>query len=257
MTEPLLYRPPAERPETPEGWEQGPPDFVGVGAIRAGTSWWHYLINGHPDVASVPGRSKELHFFDHFGDPATTTDPYDYHGYFPRPAGSTAGEWTPRYMFDAWTPPLLAKVAPEARLLVLLRDPVARMSSALTYIRQMGFVIDEAAVGREFVRSLYWHQLDRLTRYFRRDRILVLQYEKCAVSMPGELSRTFLFLGLDPARMPLRKRHFRSRNETTTEKIPVDTTVGDSVRDQFREQMRKLAEDYPEIDQSLWPSARL
>ena len=35
---------PPEPPKVPEGWRPGPPHYVGVGAQKAGTSWWNRLI---------------------------------------------------------------------------------------------------------------------------------------------------------------------------------------------------------------------
>ena len=54
-----------------------------------------------------------------------------YHRNFPRPAGGVTGEWTPRYMYDHWSLRLLRRAAPEARILVILRDPIERYRSAL------------------------------------------------------------------------------------------------------------------------------
>src|ERR1700689_141770 len=88
-------RMPPPPPGCPAGWRGGAPDFIGVGTMRSGTSWWHYLISRHPDVARVKSRDKELHYFDQFAL-GGTPDPHEYHKYFPRPAGQIAGEWTPR-----------------------------------------------------------------------------------------------------------------------------------------------------------------
>ena len=96
-----------------------PPDFVGIGAQRSGTSWWHGLIETHPHVHALGWPFKELHFFDERRD----ADARAYHELFRRPRGRLAGEWTPRYMYDAHTPALLRRAAPDARLLVMLRDP--------------------------------------------------------------------------------------------------------------------------------------
>ena len=37
-------------PECPPGWRTGPPDFVGVGAQRSGTTWWYRLLLDHPRI---------------------------------------------------------------------------------------------------------------------------------------------------------------------------------------------------------------
>jgi len=47
----------------PRGWTTGPPDFVGVGAQRSGTSWWFNLISNHPKVKTTERSHKEKHFF--------------------------------------------------------------------------------------------------------------------------------------------------------------------------------------------------
>ena len=129
--------PPGPEPECPPDWRTGPPDFVGIGTYRSGTTWLYEMIVAHPDVAIPPGRPKELHFFESFWEGGfTPAEVSRYHRYFPRPAGKLVGEWTPRYMFDSWTPRMLAAAAPEARLLAILRDPVSRYVSHLA--RQLG-----------------------------------------------------------------------------------------------------------------------
>ena len=55
-------------PECPEGWTVGPPDFVILGAQKAGTTWWQGVIKDHPGVLRPPGQRMELHFFDHLWD---------------------------------------------------------------------------------------------------------------------------------------------------------------------------------------------
>src|SRR5262245_11934290 len=100
-------------------WSALPPDYVGVGTARSGTSWWDHLISQHPDVVRAPGRPKELHFFDELWTGDLDDQAIErYHRHFMRPAGSVAGEWTPGYMLDAWTPALLRRAAPDARILV-------------------------------------------------------------------------------------------------------------------------------------------
>ena len=123
------------------GWTVGPPHYVGVGAQKAGTSWWNRLIQSHPDVVNAGGQPKELHFFDRswevpFDDAAVEA----YRRHFPVPEGSVAGEWTPGYLIDFWTPELIRRAAPDARILVLLRDPIERFRSGLTH--QIGDVAE-------------------------------------------------------------------------------------------------------------------
>jgi hypothetical protein len=258
----VIAEPPLEEirmappPETPPGWRTGPPDFVGMGTIRSGTTWWHYLISCHPDVARAPGRPKEVRYFNQFSHTCQRPDPQVYYEYFPRPQGKQCGEWSPRYMFDPWTPPLLAQLAPQAKLLVLVRDPLERLISNLTYLQyRYEREPDQYTTWREFLRSLYGSQLLYLLSHFPRQQLLVLQYERCVADPQGEAKRTFDFLGLDPGRLPLTPRHTRPRNPTRWPKIAVDCNLAEKPREMLRRDLRTLGEHFPMIDQSLWPSA--
>ncbi|HLH27830.1 MAG TPA: hypothetical protein VKW77_02880, partial [Acidimicrobiales bacterium] len=114
-------------PPPSEGADLGPPDFVGVGASLCGTRWWYGLMTAHPRVAVRRGQPVGLHYFSHFGLRAFTDgDRLRYHRWFPRATGEVTGEWTPAYAAQPWVAPLLAEAVPEARLLLLVRDPVER-----------------------------------------------------------------------------------------------------------------------------------
>ena len=148
------------------------------------------------------GRSA---WFDRFWDGSFDADAArDYSRFFARPAGSYAGEWTPGTILQPWALEQLKVAAPRARLLVLLRDPVARFRSAMALTEgRLTLRWDAtAAAGGAFTRGLYADQLLRLWNVFPRDQVLVLQYERCVADTRGELDRTARFIGLDPGRMP-------------------------------------------------------
>jgi hypothetical protein len=244
---------PAEPPECPPGWTTGPPGFVGIGADRSGTTWWHTLISSHPQVSVAPGAEKEVHFFDPFWDGSFgDEDARSYPHHFPRAQRTIAGEWTPRYMYDVWTPALLARAAPAAKLLVSLRDPLERYRSHLrTRIAVLpadAFLGAEAAIALS--RSLYAYPLLRVLRHFPRDQLLVLQHERCVADTPGELRRTFEFLGLDDADW-VPDEADRPLN-TGPARIEVPAALEQDVTATFAEDLRRLREVAPDIDPSLW-----
>jgi len=193
-------------PACPAGWLIGPPDFVGVGAQRAGGSWWFSMITAHPEVSVLPGTRQEVHFFDLFWDGRFGADDVDrYHSYFPREPGTLTGEWTPRYMYDAWTPALLARAAPDVRLLVMLRDPVERYRRQLAKnpeASRSGSATGLQVAADALARSLYAPQLRRLLRHFPRERVLILQFESCVLQAESRLRETYEFLGLDSSFVP-------------------------------------------------------
>ena len=245
-------RPPA--PPAPPGWIVSPPDFVGVGTARSGTTWWDSLITAHPDVARAPGAPKEVHFFDDrraedLDDRAIEA----YHAFFARPAGKLAGEWTPGYIFDAWAPRLLREAAPDARLLVLVRDPVERFRSGRTLAENPRTVgsTPRAAANAAFNRGLYADQLSRLWRAFPREQVLVLQYERCLRDPHGELRRTFTFLGLDPdaaERIPPGTRV----NASDGTKVSLSAWQEDVLVRRYAAENERLASLVPAVDLSLW-----
>ncbi len=56
-------------------------------------------------VLSARPLGEELRFFDPFvQEPLLPAQAELYRQFFPRPQGSIAGEWSPNYMSDFWTP---------------------------------------------------------------------------------------------------------------------------------------------------------
>lgn len=246
-----LTLPPMTPPEIPPGWDLAPPDFVGVGTMRSGTTWWWRVLCSHPNVVLADSQLKELHFFDHYGQ-VEEFDPALYHRYFPRPSGSIVGEWTPLYMHNFWTPPMLHSAAPDTKLLVLLRDPIERFISGLAHYERFGFNLDVVLVGHQFSRGLYWLQLQTLLAYFPREQILVQQYERCVADPVGEARRTFCFLGLDPGAWQPSERTKSAANSTPRDKPVLSPATRDALRYAYQADLVQLLADFPEVDGALW-----
>ena len=248
---------PPEPPAVPRGWVPGPPHYVGVGAQKAGTSWWNRLIQAHPDVVNAGAGPKELHFFDRAWEtPFEEADVRRYHAYFPVPEGAFAGEWTPGYLIDFWTPELIARAAPEARILVLLRDPIERIRSGLTHqLATSRDPLGHRDIQGAFQRGLYAPQLRRVLAAFPHERVWVGQYEACRADPMGQLARTYEFLGLTPHELD--PEAFRGEvNPTTRSKFEPSPELSRSLLDGYASDMAQVSELVPELDLSLWPSAR-
>lgn len=247
---------PQQPPEVPSGWQLGPPDFVGVGTMKSGTTWWWSILTSHPDIAVPPGMrlylAKETHFFDRYGQ-VEDIDPASYFRYFPRPEGCIVGEWTPRYMYDFWTPPMLRATVPSAKLLVLLRDPLQRFVSGLGHHLRHGGALSGPVMEHQLHRSLYWQQLRNLLNHFGRDQILVLQYEQCIRQTRQQAARTFEFLGVDPDRWQP-PSEFSRRVGFVCPKPQVEPATMHAVWQVTEPDISRLLADFPEIDRSLWPS---
>jgi len=180
----------------------------------------------------------------------------DYHARLPRPAGQLVGEWTPGYMFHPWIPRLLAQAAPDARLLVMLRDPVDRYRSGLSYSRREGKRVKSSNTSHttQAHRGLYFRQLQTLLRHFPRSQLLVAQYEKCRAQPAEELRRAWSFLGADPdaAQLPDFDEHVGYK----VTPFPLDRAMHDDLVDFFAEDVASLVREFPEIELDRWPNFR-
>ncbi len=235
------------------GEEPGPPDFVGVGVMMAASDWWLGLVNDHPGVAWRPDVPGARHYLSHF----LTTDlgPAEvdrYHGWFPRRPGAITGEWTPSYSALPWVAPLLARAAPDARLLMMVRDPVDRLRLGLasTADRRVPQVGDHTADA--VARGFYGAQLRRLLEYFPTDRVLVLQYERCVADPAEQIAATYRFLGLDDGYRPVVGAPPRQALGPLPPLDP-DTTV--RLARVYADDVEELVALVPSLDRSLWPSA--
>jgi hypothetical protein len=237
----------------PAGMSGGPPDFVGIGAQKAGTSWWYDLVCSHPGVYCHPDFHKERHFLSALGAgyDLGIDRLADYEGWFPRPPGTVTGEWTPDYLYFHWVPELLSRVAPSAKLLVLLRDPIERFRSGLTHQSVNGSGGSAAGAEEAFARGLYASQLARWAGYFPREQFLVLQYERCRQDPAGQLAATYAFLGLDDGFVP------PGADEPPPPPVVQRPVLSEERRallvGLYQDDVIALVRSYPEVDLGLWP----
>jgi hypothetical protein len=240
-------------PPCPDGWTTGPPDFVGVGAQKCGTTWWFHGLTSHPGVVVERGTTKELLFFERSLGAPGAPPMESYYDFFPRPPGGVNGEWSPGYMFDAFSIPALHALAPDTKILVLLRDPVARFLSGISRAERRGNKVSRPLRREHVQRGLYHEQLVRLLDWYGESQVMVLQYERCRDDPLPEMRRTFSFLGLDDrvAAQGL-EREF---NITPDEEKPVypDDQLRLLTRS-YLPDVQRLVKDFPQIDLSLWPN---
>ncbi len=147
-------------------------------------------------------------------------------------------------------PPLLAAAAPEAKLLVLLRDPVERFRSGLTYRLAQGAEPTGATVADAVRQGFYARWLRRYFDYFAPERVLVLQYEACAADPERHLADTYDFLGLGehvPADL------HRPVNPSG-QKLPLDRAARQRLVDLYEPDVEDLARLVPALDRTRWPN---
>jgi len=189
------------------------PNFVVIGAMKAGTvSLGHYL-DEHPNVfVGRGGRFNEPNYF--IAEQNWPRGRGWYESLFDRAGGAAAiGECSPSYTWAhvyRGVPRRMARVVPEARLVYVVRDPVARMQSMYMHQVSAGRERRRAEVAllddRYLGPSRYGFQLAAFLDHFDRSQVLVLASEELRERPREALSAVFTHLAVDPAAVDLDKR---------------------------------------------------
>ena len=109
------------------------PRFLGLGVQKGGTTSLQRLLEQHPNVF-LP-RAKELHYFSlHYAKGEAW-----YRSHFDEAvAKQLCGEITPYYVFHPQAHKRISQLLPQAKLIVLLRDPVERALSQYFHSKRLG-----------------------------------------------------------------------------------------------------------------------
>jgi hypothetical protein len=184
------------------------PNFLVIGAMKAGTtSLYHYLAQ-HPQIF-MP-RIKELDFFAVEGNWPRGLDWYRRQfadavsGAIAVGEASTVYTKYPRYL---GVPGRIAEHLPQARLIYLVRDPLARMRSHYAHRVAVGAErqpIDHALLNNPVYLdySRYALQIEQYLPYFPPDRLLVLASEDLRNDRRRTIQQVFEFLGVDGGYVP-------------------------------------------------------
>ncbi|MEX2556740.1 MAG: sulfotransferase domain-containing protein [Actinomycetota bacterium] len=240
------------------------PDFVIIGAMRAGSTTLARAVGAHPGVF-MPAK-KELHFFDWKFDRGTDWYREQFRSAEP---GAVLGEATPIYIVYRDAMERLAATVPGTRLIAVLRDPASRAYSHYWYNRMLGFEplpfreALAAEAGRpantpdrrtfDYVeRGRYLSQLLRVCELFPRDALHVLLLEDLNRT-PAETYRSlFRFLGIDETFVPTNAEHaLNSHAEYRSKALAkVSRALPDPLRRVARRFNRKDVR-YPPMDEDV------
>lgn len=207
------------------------PDFFVVGAARSGTtSMWQYLRQ-HPQLF-LPAEfaDKEPSFFcSGYG----LRNPGKYCALFAeaRPE-QLIGECSTPYLTSPESARRIRQSVPEARIVIILRNPADRAASLHGWMHEHGYEsiarFEDALAaeatrqrdphfrrnhGQYFYNFLYYHsglyarQVKRYFRVFGRERVQVQIFEEMLAAPAEAVRRVFSFLGVDPNFDPVIEIH--------------------------------------------------
>ena len=198
-------------------------DFVVIGVQKAGTTALFEYLSEDPGLSLAD--VKEVHFFDDETLDWAAPDYGVYHAHFDWSRPQIRGEATPIYAYWPNTLERIDAYSPDIKLILMLRDPVARAWShwrmetargveqapfawCIRQGRQRLFETAPWGHHREFSyveRGFYGAQLDRLYDIFPRDRVLILRAEDLSRDPDATLRQVSAFLGVQ-AREPVAHR---------------------------------------------------
>lgn len=121
------------------------PNFLVIGAAKAGTTSLYHHLNQHPQIYMSP--RKETYFFM-----SSNNEIENYKALFKEANGEIAiGEATPLYLYNKKSPELIKNCFPQVKLIIVLSDPVDRAYSHFLYWRSQGQepIVDFAKAIRE------------------------------------------------------------------------------------------------------------
>jgi hypothetical protein len=205
------------------------PTFFIIGQAKAGTSALFQYLSGHPSI--VPPVVKEPWYWSHHYDHGTTW----YQSLFPRlpvDSGLITGEGSVAYLTSPDAPARVHEKLPEVKLIVLLREPVARAYSEYwMHVRrgEQGASFEEVIAGElakwpvcplddnaaqdgrfpgSYLRdSAALPHLKRWRAHFPPEQLLILRNEQMAQDLPAVMHRVCRFIGVPPFVPQDRRRH--------------------------------------------------
>ena len=248
------------------GWVTSPfrplPDFLVLGAQKAGTTALYEYLRRHPQISGPSW--KEVSFFDRHWARGESW----YRGNFPnvaRTRGKHVGEASPSYVFHTLAPVRVQEVVPEARLIVLVRNPVDRALSQYNHEVALGreplpfeealdaeeerlcgeqerMAADPRYFSREWwshtykARGRYAEQLERWLAVFPREQLFVLPSDDLGSDPARAHAQVLEFLGASPQRLDSYPRVYEREYE------PMKPETRERLAAEFEEPNRRLYE---------------
>jgi len=175
----------------------GVPSFLVVGPPRTGTSWLHEVLSNR---TLLPYPTKETRFFDlHFHRGLEW-----YRAHYPNSNSADdlrMGEVGPTYFASAKARERIAKTVPDAKIICVFRDPVARMLSLYRLKLAYGMIrwSFEEAVVRDpelMETSRYATHLKAWRKDFGPEQLLATTYDDLEADPQRYLNTLLDFIGI-------------------------------------------------------------
>lgn len=183
-------------------------DFVGIGAEKAGTTWVADCLREHPEV-NVP-KVKEIFFFNDYDPHFLSIKNYRYSrglSWYARQfnggtKGKKVGEVSPTYLYSRVAAERIKKDFPQGKIIVVLREPVARAFSQYIHDKRLGVIKDitfdeTVRMYRNYLEKGYYSKyLKNYFEIFGRENVFILFHEDLLGKPKKCVKDLYNFLGI-------------------------------------------------------------
>ena len=187
------------------------PNFIGIGAPKAGTTWLFLCLNEHPQI--FVAERKETNFFDYQTIEGRISEYAEQ--FAGGPGASAVGEISTRYLTSIRAPERIRSVIPNVRLFVSLRNPIDQVYSHYWHLLRQNFhewgsvkqdiSFEEALEKYEdkvMGSAYYYKHLQRWLQVFDRSQLHIILYDDIRTAPEEVLKSLFDFLDVDTAFVP-------------------------------------------------------
>jgi len=179
-------------------------DFVGIGAMKAATTWIFECLKEHPDIFLPPKDQLDSSLF-------LINDSKDgyFKKYFSRSKNNQLkGNFNVYYLYEKGVLDRMKKNNSEIKIVVCLRNPIDRAYSHYNYLKStknknwksFEQALDEEGKILEF--GLYYKHLNKFYECFPEENILVLLYDDINKHRGKFIKRIYNFLGVNDKLVP-------------------------------------------------------
>ena len=261
---------------TPSAESRLLPDFMVIGTQRGGTSSLFKYLSFHPEI--TPSVRKEIEYFSRFrGDHRIGW----YRAHFPlasarRRAESQGAklltfEATPVYLDHPHTPSQVAELTPDLKIIVLLRNPVARALSHHQHMSRLKLekipfpqavrfeeerirnekakvFADPLYYSRPYTRLCYAYRgfyAEHLSRWFEcfpRERFIFIRSEDFFSDPSTALGKVLNFLEVDSSWRPEEFSNFSYRGHAAPQYEDMDPATRTLLEEKFAPHNQRLVE---------------
>jgi len=206
------------------------PNFFIIGAPKSGTTTLSLALAQHPQIF-MP-KARELHYFAPDLFPGRGISKSTYTRLFRDAAGYPAiGDKSVWYLYSAAAPDLILDTCPDARVLIMLRNPVEMLSSLhnqyLFSNRENHKIFYEALTAEVMRRQgkdvpatvenpwfLFYTEIGKYSKHvvrylerFGKDKVKIVIFDDFIADPAGVYRSIFSFLGVDQDFQPVIETH--------------------------------------------------